>query len=252
MATETDLVRKISALLAKAEGTDNEHEASAFYAKAMDLMLRNSIDEQRVREAIGSKRAGEKPVKQDFMYTPNATYRPAKATLLVTVAHAAGVKVFFYPAGSGQYRANGDPKLKNSAWAVFVGFASDIETAKVLYASLLIQDARFARTDWRATGRTDDSWGFMQSHLTSFAHSVGRRFLETKGQVPTDGMALVVSRDTAVKDAVEDLIGPVGRGRQSRTKYDGQGWGAGHAAASRADLGTGHVTGGAKQIGTGR
>lgn len=43
-----DIVRKIAGLMAKANGTENEHEAAAFAAKAQEMLARHNLSEMDV------------------------------------------------------------------------------------------------------------------------------------------------------------------------------------------------------------
>jgi hypothetical protein len=60
MSDQTKLIDRIKALLAKAKGTDNEHEADAFMAKAMALMEEHQIDLTQLDDAADpiAERAG--------------------------------------------------------------------------------------------------------------------------------------------------------------------------------------------------
>lgn len=60
MSDQSKLIDRIKALLAKAKGTDNEHEADTFMAKAMELMERHQIDLTQLDDAADpiAERAG--------------------------------------------------------------------------------------------------------------------------------------------------------------------------------------------------
>lgn len=66
MATES-IKRKIAALLAKANGTDNEHEAAAFVAKANELLVKHQLEEWDVTDLEKSKAAD--PVNREVMFS---------------------------------------------------------------------------------------------------------------------------------------------------------------------------------------
>ena len=76
----TDTARKIGALLAKAERTDNPHEAEAFTRKAEALMVKYRIDEAMARRAAGADVRPEEIIERCVgMYVPPAsasTWRP--------------------------------------------------------------------------------------------------------------------------------------------------------------------------------
>lgn len=53
-----DIVRKIAGLMAKANGTENEHEAAAFAAKAQEMLARHNLTEMDVLKQA-AKQSGE-------------------------------------------------------------------------------------------------------------------------------------------------------------------------------------------------
>ena len=148
-----DILRKIEGLLNKANGTDSEPEAQAFFAKASELMIKYAIDEQRVREAMGAKVATEQPVMVDFMYAGSDSNAVGKKHLLDMVAAAHSVQMIDY--SNARYSNMHRPGNSGiaSQWSALVGFAGDIELVKMLYTSLFVQAARFAHVDWKLQSR---------------------------------------------------------------------------------------------------
>lgn len=213
---EQDLIRKITALLAKAEGTDNEHEAAAFFEKAQELMVTHAIEEARVRAAILERegRKVESPVQVDFMYATNDAHAKGKIALVRSVAAAHHVKVVQYKAStwttSWFARRNGVESNKYAQWCILVGYASDIENVKVLYTSLLIQWARFVRADVKASGYSKrEEFGFRTGHLVGFARRINERLDEVSRRVvaAADANALMVNKDAEVEAAWKKAMG---------------------------------------------
>lgn len=61
MSDQSKIIAKIKALIAKAEGTDNEHEAATFMAKAQELLAQHQID----ASALGSNPDDPVIIKRD-------------------------------------------------------------------------------------------------------------------------------------------------------------------------------------------
>lgn len=90
---------KIAALLAKANGTDNEHEAAAFMNKAMELLAKYQLESWEVRDTqdpMGATVAwatNKNPVTwKKYLINAVANYYGAKAIMVNT---AAGVRFDF-------------------------------------------------------------------------------------------------------------------------------------------------------------
>lgn len=66
MTEDTDIIRKIKALLAKAKGTSNENEAVAFAEKASELMAKHEIDPKDIDENTIRYRAGQKRINEKW------------------------------------------------------------------------------------------------------------------------------------------------------------------------------------------
>lgn len=220
---EQDLLRKISGLLAKAEGTDNEHEANAFFEKAFDLMTRHAIDEARVREAqkVGN-RPVEEPVRENYMFSSYAHHAEAKKDLLFSVAKHLSVRIFSYENRKGAnehlVRAAGLTGLYESQWCWLVGYRSDIEAMKLLFLSLLIQSQKFANDDWRNhygdakeameyderydEDRPIGKFAWIGSHMQGFASRIDLRFraLRESIHVEADSKALIVNKEADIQE----------------------------------------------------
>lgn len=248
--TENNMAAKIAALLAKADSTDSEPEAAAFYAKAQELMLRYSIDAQALREAQGRRGASEKPVLVKFEYSSNDSNAFGKRHLMNQAAKASGVRMV--NEANSRYSNVGRPGNSGvaSQWCSLVGFKEDIELAKILYVNLLVQGARFGSTDFKGLGMRSGKSRFMTGYLVGFATRVGQRLAESKIQVESTGMALIVRRDDEVKDAVNELIGRTKAGHSSRV--DAMGNRLGRQAGDRADIGNARVGMGSAQLTGGR
>lgn len=218
--SEQDLLRKVSALLAKAEGTDNEHEASAFFEKAHEMMVTYAIDEARVR-AEQRKIAGariEEPIVEDFMFSSYAHHAQAKATLLAMIAKSQSVRTFPYDNRKDtNHDREGNRGLHESQWTKFVGYRSDIEHVKLLYLNLLIQSQRFATEDWRQRYGTDkySSWDdghvgkftWLSGHMEGFADRIGERFRELTEVIYSsslDGKELILDKDANILEWMYD------------------------------------------------
>lgn len=64
-----DIAETIRALLAKSQGTDNEHEAAAFAAKAAELLQKHNLDLASVEAAARTTGEAVSEVKLDWRYT---------------------------------------------------------------------------------------------------------------------------------------------------------------------------------------
>lgn len=215
---ESELTRKIGLLLAKAEGTDNENEAQTFYAKAYQMMAQYSIDEARVRSvARDNNRRVEEPVREDYMFASYAHHAKAKEELLRTVMKSQGVR--FYPYDNKKdsnwqrVQAAGKTGLHESQWCMLTGYKGDIENAKMLFLSLLIQSTKFANDDWAKTyGKDRKDTGYpsyegkfmwISSHMEGFALRIGQRFNELREDLFKgihDANALWVDKDTNIQE----------------------------------------------------
>lgn len=224
-------VEKIAKLLAKAERAGTPEEAETFFAKAQELMTKWSVDEAMLRAA--GKSSDE--LTRERMYMKRSGYLKGMQRLASEVAEANGCKILWY-----------GPQFKEGAGVEFVGFASDIEKSKMMYASLLIQCGR-ERTrslppEYRGDANATNT--FRKSFLFGYAVRIGERLRDQRrmteaAEVKADStgtMALALVDRTEEVDAFFDNV-PKSKGRSSRRKYDPAGLSAGRSAANRADLG---------------
>lgn len=237
--TESRMLTRIRALLAKAEATEFPDEAEALSAKAQELMARHSIGEALL---AGQAPGGTGPTA--WRIGVDQPYEQAKAVLLDAVATANHCRaVWNEPFG----------------YSTVVGFAPDLEVVELLYTSLLVQATTAmtkAEAAQRAGGRRRTKT-FRQSFLAAYAHRIGVRLAsaaeetarqaaeeaagEAAGQSDGEGRAadgllpVLASREAAVTEHAENMF-PETTTTRLRGVTDAAGWTEGSRAADRAEV----------------
>jgi hypothetical protein len=232
VADDDRALRRIRALLVKAESTEFPEEAEALTAKAQELMTRHAVD----AALLGAGSAPGAPgVAVDTRRVHVADpYVRAKMQLLGAVAEANGVRLVWY---QGLGIAN------------LVGIRGDLDAVELLFTSLLLQVSQALSAAERVEGRRSASRTFRRAFLLGYAQRVGERLLaarrqatdeavtEASAQRHVDLLPVLRSRQEAVQTAVAELF-PRVRASRSRASVDAGGWYAGRAAAERADVGS--------------
>ncbi len=193
--TESDpLLKRIRALLAKAESTEHEAEATAFTAKAHELMARHAVDQTMVADG-----GGERPV---FTRLPvDAPYVNAKSYLLQVVAEANRCEAVY---------------MADTAMSTVVGFAADVSAVEALFTSLLVQ-AQSALDDAARTappGTRVRSKSYRTSFLSGYAARIRQRLAEVNDAIYSEAdeqtggafLPALRSRSAEVGDYVEELF----------------------------------------------
>lgn len=137
-----DTFRRIGALLAKAEGTDNEAEAEAYLAKAQQLATRYSVDLALARQHIADRTKAPEPVQvTTTIGEPGKRINKHLVSLYVGIARANDVRVNI---------------AHNSTYVIAFGFDADIEVVNAVFATataVMVEGAnRHVRSkEWEGT-----------------------------------------------------------------------------------------------------
>lgn len=233
MEEQEKIVDKIQKLLAKAERTTSQEEAEAFYSKAQELMTKWAVDDAMLAAHAGA--AGKKDEIGEDSIQVAGTYFQSDVRLATVIARANNCRTL---------------QAKWSHSIYFIGFESDRERCKLLFASLQIQCARFAKrecpttTEWGDKIPGWDKYVWKRSFRFGFADTVGRRLREAMERtVKTEDkksggnslLPVLADRKGQVERFFEQT--PKGKGRASSLQADWSGKAAGRAAGNNADLG---------------
>lgn len=219
-------LRKVRALLAKAEATPYPEEAEIFTAKAHELMARHAI-EQAVIEGVAQ--AGDVASRSLGIDDP---YARAKFSLLSAVAR------------SNRCEAVLDVSTDQKIGIVF-GFGQDLTNVEVLYTSLLVQvtSAMMAHgsvVDSRGRNRTRS---FRSAFLFGFAHEVGNRFEANRRRAERNAavwagdslLPVLADRADAIEQSINEMF-PEAKVMGSSVS-NSAGLAAGQRAGAGADIG---------------
>jgi len=227
---------RIAALLRKAEGTDNPHEAEAFMAAAQRLATAASID-LAVARAHGQQRTkAQQPVQRTITIgEPGTRGLRTFVQLFVGIATANDVKC---------------DVASNSSFVLAYGFPEDIDATHALYASLVTQMVK-ASEAYIASGahRPTPTITARINFQLAYAARIGRRLAEAREQAraeatgPSDsnpGTALALrDKDIELRDFYRQTSTARGTWRPTSATagYSSAARRAGDRAARQARLG---------------
>lgn len=243
-----DIISKIQKLIAKAESTNHEAEADAFFAKAQELMMRHAIDEEAL------KAAGKQPTDELVEVVVNIKEgQPATKSrqyFLSRVAQAMNCRVLVFS--------------KMNATHVF-GYKSEAEFVQLLYMSVELQSRRdVLRAIKKAKAEHDLFMGgkfrpgvwrrsFIEAYLSRVGDRITERYVKADEAHGTGTSIVLRSRGLAAEEWMNSRY-MVGKSKTKSRKvaYDWQAAGAGRDAGGRADIsgGRGHVKGSRKELGS--
>ena len=231
-APSTDpMLKKVRALLAKAESTEFEAEAEALTAKAQELMTLHAIDHALLHPEDADHAPGVIRLPID------APYADAKSWLLQVVAEASRCRAVFHP---------------SVALSTVVGEPTDLAAVELLFTSLLVQ-AQHAMTSAARTapaGSRTRSSGYRSSFLLSFTDRIGERLREINAAVfaasDADSSAYlpVLARQVEAVEAFMEERFPNIHAGGVRGGYDAAGWAGGRQAGDNARLSSGDLPAG--------
>lgn len=211
------ILARVRGLLAKAESTEFAEEAEALSAKAQELMNRHAVEramldaDEHVPQVATARRI--------WLDSP---YLGAKAQLVGVVADANRCRTVIH---------------EKIGFVAVMGDEMDLEITELLATSLLLQATRALV----AAGRAGQSRirSYRQSFLVAYAHRIGERLTavtESAVSEPDDRLLpVLVDRRKAVDELFEVMYPATTTKAYSAS--NAAGWGAGRAAADRADLG---------------
>jgi hypothetical protein len=225
------VLQRIRGLLAKAESTTFEAEATALTAKAQELMTRHAIDAALLQGRSG--RAGDRPIMVRLPI--DAPYIDAKCLLLQTVA------------GAGRCQAVAMTRLGLST---VVGFADDVAAVELLFTSLLLQAQTALEEAARLApaGTRVRSQSYRSAFLQAYTGRIGQRLEEINAAVFAEAdpheaeafLPVLRSRADQVDDLVDERFGDLTTSRV-RGGFDAAGWASGTVAGDNARLDSGQL-----------
>jgi hypothetical protein len=228
------LLDRVRKLLAKAEKTDNPHEAEAFSAKAAQLIAVHRIAPERLTAAAGEG------LELRRLTLGRGAYVRARLALLGAVAGAHDAEVVFQTGPDGMT-------------AIVAGFRRDLDLVHVLFTSLHAQAAAQMAALRRSTPAATQRW--RRSFLFGFAARIAELLAaarhEAEAAAAASGTLLpdVTSRADQVHRFLASSFDRVVAAPRSAPAA-AAGWQHGHRAAASVDLGRARLAG-RPQIGPG-
>lgn len=217
------MLARISALLTKAENTDNAHEAEAYMAAAQRLATTTSIDLAVARAHSATRTRAQTPTQR---------------TVTIGTAGTRGlrnyVQLFVVIGAANDVKCD---VASNSTFVLAYGFAEDIDATHALYASLVHQMVK-ASTAYLKTGEhrpTPTITARLNFHL-AFGARVGQRLAEAREEARQE--ATLRTEDApgtaiALRNKDLELKSFYSRASQARGTWRASSASAGYSSAAR-------------------
>lgn len=240
MSNESAIMR-LARMLKLAEGSDSEAERQNATEKALEFAKKNQID---IAVAM-AKKDGTAPKKEE----KDRYAIPLKRPLMQQMQLATHIFRF---AGCQVLRFGKGKTLR----VVAFGFKSDLDTGRVLFASLVTQAELRLATEYKQhvvltpISLQEKPRTFRRGFYERYADEIFWRLDAIARQttkaadVAVPGSALAMrSKDDEMKAWIAEMFGELGKAKkQSRTRLSSAGRNAGARAGREADLGTGTIS----------
>lgn len=242
------IAEKIVLLLNKAEGTDNQAEQEAYSAKAEALMIAHGLERSMLAGMAGQDKRDE--ITTATMEFPGG-YRKSHTLAAYTIIKALGLdgyKAENAPLSSDPY--------KTCTRLYIVGPSRDLDDAKILVASLLLQATAARKAWWPIDGRTVKAMSGLSTQavcdqfVEGYARGAATRIAAQRATAVTEwesdhGAGTVAVVQDRTRRDIQDYMAAQGlRSSRSRGRRAAHGAGsAGTAAGRNADVGARRVTG---------
>lgn len=219
-----DVLRRVRALLAKAEdAAATPEEAETYSRKAEELIAKHAID----TALLEAKDSTSKPTLRK--YEAQRPYGKPKVALANAIAKAVGARVVMHSDKS----------------FVVIGFQSDLDIVDMLYTSLLMQGLN-------ASLQQGGDRAYRTAFWYGFAGRVGERLREQRRQATEEsgvpGTEIVLADRKSEVDAAVAAEYPRLRTSNSSRLSSRAGLDAGRAAGSRANIGQSGLSGSRRAI----
>lgn len=232
-AMSDSLEQKIAKLLAKAERTDNAHEAEAFSRAAERLMLKWSIDEAVIRSRMGADQKPESIVTKNVGPFPKLFVKARTGVAACVVNGMGNMKVYLTTHSDGQVTVR------------IMGFESDVDRAIILVNSIVLQADSAMRSWWkdypmRKAMKSSDALKARRQFLFSFGLAVQARLKEMRAEEVQVSAKKEPGTELVLMDRGQQVDAEFNKLRLRRGRgVKGSAYGAaeGHAAGQRANLG---------------
>jgi Protein of unknown function (DUF2786) len=210
-------VDKVRGLLAKAQGTDNQAEAEAFFAKAQELITKWEIEDAELRAA---QDAGTISWVINHRSYPLSSYSPVQDSYAMQqVAKAMGMEAFEKPYVRGFSKAE----------TVVFGTDDDLDRFEMMWASVSLQMIRFMKAEERVEWNRNEQRKFRLGFKVGFGRRIGERIASSRSKATGKSLVLAGKQDALVA-ALPDNV------RVRGIKSDAAANQAGARAADRADI----------------
>lgn len=167
----SDRLRKVRALLAKAEETNFPDEATTYLEKAAALVAKWELDEAMVWADTPDAQKSAPTTKAIDVPAP---YAARKSVLLGVVAEANSCRAIRLETATDGHRV------------ALVGFAHDIEVTELLFSSLLVQMTRAMLADESRQRSASATAAWRRSFVVAFSERVNRRLQQARQRAGAD------------------------------------------------------------------
>lgn len=239
-----DTIARIAKILRQAERASNEHERAAFLAKAQSLATQHAVAFAVARAHLADEERREEPVEETVVIGPHGKRGLARyVRLLLNIAAANDLRCLI---------------SHDSTRVYLYGFGSDIEIAKALYESVLVQmvadGAAFLRDSDPEPGVATISRRL--AFYEGYALRIGQRLQKARAEAHrnavttaepdlSESTALAIrAKEIEVTDHFAEVLrrqkirGSWRGGRLSSAASSMSSFRAGHSAANQARLGS--------------